>query len=124
MPKRRCRFIIAIIALLGIIVYYRLDPASRELFPKCPFYLLTGCKCPGCGTQRAIHQLMHLDLKKALEYNALMVCSIPLLLLLLVSDYFKERWPRMYVWSRNPVLSWTILAIIILWWILRNIFGW
>ncbi|WP_225974845.1 DUF2752 domain-containing protein [Arachidicoccus ginsenosidivorans] len=46
-------------------------------FPKCPFRSLTGLQCPGCGSQRAIHDLLNLDILGAFRENALMVVSIP-----------------------------------------------
>ena len=60
---------------------------------------------------------------EAVEYNAFMVFSIPLLLFLTIADINRSKWPRLYLYSRNPVLSWTIFASVLLWWIIRNIFS-
>ena len=49
------------------------DTTSGVPFPKCLFFSLTGLQCPGCGSQRALHSLLHLDLVAALRYNAYMV---------------------------------------------------
>lgn len=124
MPRKVLYCFGIVVILLGIFVYYKLDPSKVLLFPKCPFYLLTGLKCPGCGTQRALHQILHFHLGDAFRYNALMVASIPLLSALLIADIFKKRWPKVYVLSRSPILSWLILAIVLIWWIVRNIVGW
>ena len=43
---------------------------------------------------------------------------------LLVAEKLRARFPKLYSVSRNPVFSWSMLAIIFLWWILRNCFGW
>lgn len=120
MPKKMVVSIVLIAIILGIVVYYTFDP-SKVLFPRCPFYALTGLKCPGCGTQRAIHQLLHLNIGEAVRYNAFMVFSIPLLVFLITADVGKTRWPKLYLLSRNPVLSWSILAVVLLWWLLRNL---
>ena len=120
MPKKIVLSIVLIAIILGIVVYYTLDP-SEVFFPRCPFYSLTGLKCPGCGTQRAIHQLLHHNLAGAVRYNALMVFSIPLLVFFVVADVCKTKWPKLYLLARNPILSWSILAIVLLWWILWNI---
>lgn len=124
MPRKVFSCVSIIVILLGIFIYYKLDPSKVLLFPKCPFYLLTGLKCPGCGSQRAIHQLLHFHLGDAFRYNALMVASMPLLVFLFFADMFKKRWPKLYVFSRSPILSWSILAIVIIWWMFRNIVGW
>ena len=47
--------IAAIAAAAGAVVYVALDPATCAVFPRCPFYVLTGLKCPGCGSQLALH---------------------------------------------------------------------
>ncbi len=118
------RLLILLAVLLALLVLGIFDPQSSGFFPKCPFLLLTGLKCPGCGTQRALHQLLNLDLCQAFRYNALMVMSIPLLAFLISAEALKGRFPKLYRIGTSPVLSWSILAAVVLWWVLRNIFGW
>ena len=110
-------------AFCAVYVYATFDPAS-SFFPKCHFYCLTGLKCPGCGSQRALHQLLHFRLGAAFQYNACLVLFIPIILFLLVADALRHKYPKLYLASRHPVLSWCLLAVILLWWILRNCFGW
>ncbi len=109
--------------LVAVVIYGSFDP-EKTPFPRCPFYMLTGLKCPGCGSQRAIHQLLHLHIGKAFRYNALLLCSVPLLLFLFSADLLRSRFPRYYRASRHPALGWTVLAVILAWWLLRNLFGW
>lgn len=116
--------LVAVIAVFLVVLYGLFDPAQTGYFPKCPFRWATGLQCPGCGSQRAIHQLLHGKLKAAFQYNPLLVCSLPLLAFLFSADVFRFRYPKLYVASRNPFLSWSILTVILLWWVLRNIFGW
>src|SRR5687768_3288825 len=66
--------------LLAAIVFYAYNPATENFFPACPFLSLTGFLCPGCGSQRALHQLLHGNFLAALQLNALLVISVPLLL--------------------------------------------
>ena len=61
--------------LLG--VYFFLDP-EQHFFPKCPFLWLSGWKCPGCGSQRAVHHLLHGDVTEALRVNFLFVLAYPM----------------------------------------------
>lgn len=51
-----------LIILLGIILFF-VDPEYSAFIPKCPFRWFTGFDCPACGSQRAIHQLLHLNIK-------------------------------------------------------------
>lgn len=115
--------ILAIAAFFAVYFYARFDP-EKTLFPKCPFYWAIGLKCPGCGSQRALHQLLHLNIGAAFRYNACLVLSIPLIVFLAVADCLRFRFPKLYFVSRNPIMSWTIAGLILFWWIARNIFGW
>ena len=63
---------------VGVVVgLYFLDPVKYVLMPKCPFKMLTGLSCPGCGIQRAIHALLHGDVAGAVKYNFFLVYSGP-----------------------------------------------
>lgn len=56
------------------------DPHNPDsFFPVCPFRLLTGWNCPGCGTLRMIHDVLHGDLAAAIADNVLLLVGIPLL---------------------------------------------
>lgn len=106
------------------VVYGMFDPAESAFFPKCPFLLLTGgLRCPGCGSQRAIHSLLHLEFKEAFLYNPLVIISIPFLILLAVAALVKESRPGFYNKVNSSLLSKKLLVIIIVWWIVRNIIG-
>ena len=52
----------AIVLTAAIFLYSEFDPAGSVFWPKCPFHLLTGLECPGCGSQRAVHSLLNGDL--------------------------------------------------------------
>ncbi len=115
--------LIIIAAFFAIYIYAKFDPETT-FFPKCPFFWATGLKCPGCGSQRALHQLLHLRVGSAFQYNACLVVFIPIILFLLIADALRYKYPKLYFASRNPVLSRSIPVVILLWWILRNVFGW
>lgn len=71
------------------------DPAESVWMPKCPFKLLTGLSCPGCGGQRAAHALLHGDVVGALRYNWFLIYAAPYLLLLIVERFFlKGDWQQ------------------------------
>lgn len=119
--------VVAVMAIclvaLAVVVYYAFDPA-RTPFPRCPFLMLTGLQCPGCGSQRAIHALMHLNIGAAWHYNALLVVSVPYVIILLIARY--SRWGQVHLYraANHYLLIWAYFALVILWWVLRNIFGW
>lgn len=63
-------------ALILLRIY---DPATSTLFPPCPVYFLTGWYCPGCGSLRAMHQLLHGQVRVAWAMNPLSVPLFPFL---------------------------------------------
>ncbi|MCB1008119.1 MAG: DUF2752 domain-containing protein [Acidobacteria bacterium] len=56
---------------------YEFDPTGVDFFPKCLFYSATGLACPGCGSTRALHALLHLDLGAAFRLNPLPFVLVP-----------------------------------------------
>jgi len=66
------------------------DPATSGVFPPCPVRYLTGWYCPGCGSLRAIHQLLHGNLQAAWAMNPLAVILLPFLLYGLASHVLLE----------------------------------
>lgn len=110
--------------IAAAVIYGMFDPADHALFPKCPFLMLTGgLRCPGCGSQRAIHALLHLHLKDAFMYNPLVVISIPFLVLLAAASIFKDSHPEFYNKINSSLISKLLLVIFVLWWIVRNVVG-
>lgn len=79
--KRRIITLLALLALLitAALLYGLYSPEHSALFPKCIFLRLTGLQCPGCGSQRAIHALLNIEIGKAISYNAPLVLSLPYL---------------------------------------------
>jgi hypothetical protein len=63
---------------LGALVYFAIDPTQVAIFPACTFHSITGLDCPGCGAQRALHQLLHGNIIAALRLNVMFVLSLPL----------------------------------------------
>jgi hypothetical protein len=106
----------------GLSIIYLLDPSSSDLYPPCPFLALTGFYCPGCGTLRALHQLTLGHPVAALDLNPLMVLLLPFV------AYFLASHAMLAVTGRplrrffvRPALIWTLLGIILVYWLLRNV---
>ena len=111
--------------LAGVYLYSHYNPEDYHLFPKCPVYLLTGYECPGCGSQRAFHNLFQGNFIAAFNYNPLMILLIPYVLSGIYFEYIADRTATRIVRLRNILFGkWAapILAVIILlYFILRNI---
>lgn len=101
----------ALAAIAGLVFLFLYNPSDIPRFPKCPFFALTGYKCPGCGTLRGIHSLLHLRFAAAWGYNPLMIVSIPLLAALVISKRVR----------RNRYLSYTVLGVTLIYWLVRNL---
>lgn len=109
------------VAFVTVIVIYALfDPATTP-FPRCIFLTLTGFQCPGCGSQRAIHALLHLDISAAWRYNALFVLSLPVIASMLAAGILRRRIPRLYSILNSRAMILSTLTLILTWWILRNL---
>ena len=123
---RRLLVIVLAVALLLVFgsIYYALDPSQSGFFPRCVFHELTGYKCPGCGTQRAVHALLHGDVAAALRYNAILLIAVPWIVLCLYAESQRTRNPRLYDRLNAPLLIWLFMALVLIWWLLRNIFNW
>jgi hypothetical protein len=82
------------VAFLGgaaaLIMLRLFDPATSGVFPPCPVRYLTGWYCPGCGSLRAMHQLLHGNLRAAWAMNPLTVMFSPFLTYGLVSHALME----------------------------------
>ena len=107
-----------------IFIYSHFSPENSVWFPKCIFLQLTGLKCPGCGSQRVVHNLLNFNIHKAFEANAFLVLSLPYIFALLVSIPLKSRCSKFYNTLNSVPVIITVGILVIVWWIIRNIFGW
>ena len=113
----------AMLALCACGVFlYVFAPASSGMYPACPFHALTGLHCPGCGTLRALHQLLHGNLTAAFFLNPLAVLLLPPTAYGLLAQGCKfvgiKPPPTVFI---PAVWIWTLLAVILAYWVLRNI---
>lgn len=67
--------------VVGALAYVGIrDPHAPGFgFPTCPFHLLTGWNCPGCGGLRMTHDLLHGDFAAAVTDNVFLLVGLPLL---------------------------------------------
>jgi hypothetical protein len=78
--------VVAIWSLIiaGAAYLFFFEPGKSGFFPGCPFRLLTGFTCPGCGTTRALHQILHGHFDTAFTLNPLLLLAIPFILSALI----------------------------------------
>ncbi len=93
---------------------YFVNPAETKLLPRCPLVLLTGYKCPGCGTLRAAHALLHMRFAEAWSFSPAFIIGAPLLAVIFA-------FPRIQL--AVPGLGWIVFFAAIAWGVVRNILG-
>lgn len=117
---------IALITILFggfFILYFSYNPSENSFFIPCPFHYITGFFCPGCGSQRAIHLLLHGDFFGAFRFNPLMVLTLPILIyglgITVANWIFGTRYRFMLFYSNLFIFGY--FGIAILYWVLRNL---
>ncbi|HEY3618527.1 MAG TPA: DUF2752 domain-containing protein [Candidatus Sulfotelmatobacter sp.] len=82
LQMKRNRLLAAMLAAFaaGVVTLRVFDPATSNVFPPCPLRYLTGWYCPGCGSLRAMHQLLHGNVGAAWAMNPLTVVLLPFLI--------------------------------------------
>lgn len=109
------------VLLAGAVLYFLVDPGESALMPKCLFKTLTGLDCPGCGSQRALHSLLHGHLGEALRMNALLVVMLPLIGWMVWLECVRKKRPKLYASFYRPWVIWTFGGIIGAWFVMRNL---
>ena len=112
---------IAALTIVAIVIAYRyVDPIY---YPKCLFKLITGWDCPGCGMQRALHELLQGHFCQAWHYNQLFVVAVPYAFLCVAT-----KWNRGKHWADAIRNRWcgstagrVVMGIILVYVVLRNI---
>lgn len=93
--------------------------------PACPTKTYLGLYCPGCGSLRATHRVLTGQVSEALRYNILLVTvGVPL-----AAWFWSEQFAVLLTGHRfrspvrAPWVAWTLLAVLLLFAVLRNIPG-
>lgn len=113
---------LGVMVTLVLVFLVLVNPTTSVFAPKCMFKYLTGYDCPACGIQRAIHTLLNGDVVTALCYNYFLLISIPYFWAVAITTFCKsEIVSKMSYYVQHPKVVKVVLALIILWWIMRNI---
>ena len=106
----------------GLALVYAVDPRTPGNYPPCLFLFITGCYCPGCGTLRALHSLLHGELRTALGYNLLTVALLPMLAAACAFGLAHTIAPHKIQSLRvSRHVAWTALVVVLAFWAMRNI---
>jgi len=110
-----------LLLIAGAVYVFVFEPGRSGFFPACPFRFFTGLTCPGCGTTRALHELMHGHFLAAFMLNPLLVVALPFLL------YAFLRYSAIALRGRMPTRNalpapyiYAIFFVIVGFWVFRN----
>lgn len=113
---------IALVAAVALF-YFLFDARTITWLPHCPFHLLTGLYCPGCGSQRALSSLLHGEFLQATRFNVLLVVCLPLLfysaIVLVINKTTGNTFIQKIFYSSLFVR--VVLIVILVFWVLRNL---
>lgn len=102
------------------------DPHQSGSYGYCPWLLLTGTYCPGCGGLRAVHDLTDGDVGAALSSNLLVVALVPVAAAAWVA-WARARWrgrPLLAPAAARPATkpaAWVLAAVVVAFTLLRNL---
>lgn len=122
--RRRGVFVFLLFLLVVAGVLYVYNPSVTQWAPKCVMLKLTGFRCPGCGIQRFIHQMLHGNFAEAVKYNYFAVLVLPYFAVLL----FRELMPdgsfkaTLGKWFVNRYWATAYVALYFTWWVVRNVY--
>lgn len=124
--RRNVLIIVMVAAIVAtMILYYRFNPADCVWMPKCPSKFISGYDCPACGSQRALHAVLHGRLGEAWHLNPFICIALPFVAAVIWSTFPRLRGSatvRRITHSRMAARIY--IAAFFAWWILRNTSIW
>jgi hypothetical protein len=97
------------------------EPGKSGLFLICPFFKLTGFACPGCGSTRGLHQLLHGNVVAAFKFNPLLMIMLPFLLYALLRYTNAALRGRQLKGNQlDAKYIWLLFFVVLSFWIVRN----
>lgn len=104
----------------GAVVYF-LNPSRYGFYPVCEFHQLTGLNCPGCGGTRAVYELLHGHVLRAVQDNALVILGLTGLAVRAAWFGTKKFLHRPTGPFLRPELFWPLLVVALVFTVLRNL---
>ncbi len=112
---------LGLVAVAGFLFFFNPASPANQWFPKCPFRLVTGMQCPGCGSTRAFYQLLHAHPIAAFKLNPLLILTLPFIIYGFLgftkSALLGRPQRRLFI---PPIYLWAWLVLMIFFWVFRN----
>jgi hypothetical protein len=127
-PRSRWRrlqppVVVAALVLLTSLALHLRDPHRGGSWGLCPWLLLTGTYCPGCGGLRAVNDLTNARLLDAASSNLWLVGAVPVAATLWARSLqqawsgVRRPWP-----PRRVNAAWAVAAgSLMVFWVVRNL---
>lgn len=111
--------------LVASLALHLRDPHRSGSWGYCPWLLLTGTYCPGCGGLRAVNDLTRGDLAAAASSNLMFVSALPLLGLWWLRALADGWRGRVRAASARRVVAGTVVfaVLAVAFWVARNTTG-
>lgn len=110
--------LLGVLSILAVLLYFSYNPEKGLLFPKCPFHEYLGIYCSGCGSQRAIHDLLHFRIGEAVSHNVLLLPALFLIVQHMVVKFGFLKGRSLIDYRYAPLV---ILFVVLLFMLLRNL---
>ncbi len=111
---------VAATAAGALAVVARVDPNEAGNYPTCPFLLVTGYQCPGCGSLRMLHALMNGDLSTAVDLNVLAVLALPYVAWVWLGWVTRRVTARPRAFVAHPGWIRAFAVVLVVFWVTRN----
>jgi hypothetical protein len=123
LARRRLVFVAITVGIAtAAVVLFLFEPAASSFYPPCLFHYATGLHCPGCGTLRALHCLLHMDLLQAMGRNPLMMLCLPFVAYAYVSyGLLALRGRSLPGTPGRAWLAWAVFGVLTTYWAVRNL---
>lgn len=106
----------------ALIVMYGLFDPAQHFFPQCPMRTITGLLCPGCGSQRALHQALHGNFAMSMQFNFLLLPAAFYGLISMIGPFiFSHNWSSLRMKFFGSAAAYIALGIIMIYWVGRNL---
>lgn len=109
-----------LLIILGVGFGYYLWLNFTHLGIPCPFRMITGWLCPGCGITHMLIALIHLDFHTAYLENPFLLLTLPFVIGQIIYQRYLQLTKQVNP-QWNQVLLWLYVIALIIFGILRNL---